>query len=230
MSNNWISYSNFFDIVGLKAVFSNRHTISNEGIHERSVFSELVGLNPHKLVIPKQTHSSNFSVCESPGDYPNTDAIISMNKHVVLSMQVADCFPIYIVDTDKKYIALIHAGWRGLVTHIIQKTITELIERGCQAENIHIVLGPSIKSCCFEVSDDVIHQFPKSIITRNRPDKGKYWVDLLALAISQLFEMSINNKNIYVDKRCTSCEIDQFYSYRRDGAKAGRMLALLGWV
>ncbi|MBT3591019.1 MAG: peptidoglycan editing factor PgeF [Candidatus Marinimicrobia bacterium] len=230
MSNNWISYSNFFDIVGLKAVFSNRNTLSNEGVHDRIVFSELIGLNPKNLVIPKQTHSSNYFVCESPGNYPDTDAVISINKHVVLSMQVADCIPIFIVDIEKKYTALIHAGWRGLVTNIIQKTIKQMFQHGCETKNIKIVLGPSIKSCCFEVSDDVIHQFSQSIITRNRNKKGKYWVDLLALAKKQLSELSINDANIYVDQNCTSCEIDHFHSYRRDGMKAGRMLALIGWV
>jgi len=230
MSNNWISYSNYFEIVGLKTVFTTRYTLSNSVDNDRMAFTELVGLNPKNLIIPKQTHSSNISVCETPGNYPDTDAIIAINQDLVLSIQVADCFPIFIVDIKTHYTALVHAGWRGLVANIIPKTIQEMIDLGCKKEQLKIVLGPSIKSCCFEVRTDVVHLFPNDSIQANPNKEGKYWIDLLRIAKNQLYKVGIELSNIYLDHHCTSCQWDSFYSYRRDGKKAGRMLGLIGWV
>ncbi|MBT3300592.1 MAG: peptidoglycan editing factor PgeF [Candidatus Marinimicrobia bacterium] len=229
MLQPWISYSDFFSILGLKATFSTRNTISDRIKNDRIYFAEKVGLNPSYLAIPNQIHSSHITQCDAPGNYSDSDGIISRNKDVILSIQVADCFPVFFCDLHTKEIALAHAGWRGLVSEIIPKTIQRMMEHGSKPQNIRVVLGPSIKACCFEVSSDVLGEFDSSFAIMKTEKKGKYRVDLLAIAMAQLARSQIHFDNIFVDPSCTFCDKDSFFSFRRDGKKAGRMLALFGW-
>ena len=104
-----------------------------------------------------------------------------------------------------------------------------MMEHGSKPQNIRVVLGPSIKACCFEVSSDVLGEFDSSFAIMKTEKKGKYRVDLLAIAMAQLARSQIHFDNIFVDPSCTFCDKDSFFSFRRDGKKAGRMLALFGW-
>ena len=96
----------------------------------------------------------------------NTDGVVTDKKDLVLSIQVADCIPIYLVDPVKKVFGIIHAGWRGIVQKIHCNALKEFINKGSKLNKIKVFLGPSIKSCCFEIQSDIIVDQLK---------KNKFW-------------------------------------------------------
>ena len=116
---HWSDYSNFFGNEKVKAIFSHSSSDNQIGDIYRNLPRQ-VGLDPLKLIIPKQTHSTNISIIRFPGFVNNLDGVFSSNSDLVCSIQVADCLPIYFVHNYNLVAGLIHAGWRGLANGIIQ--------------------------------------------------------------------------------------------------------------
>ncbi len=184
-------------------------------------------LDPKQLVIPLQVHSDNVRICTKPKVKKNTDGVVTNKQDLVLSIQVADCIPIFLVDPVEKVFGIIHAGWRGVVCGIIQRSVYATIQIGSDPKNLNVLLGPSIRQCCFEVGHDVARQFDSSYITRGI--NGRSMVDLQSIIIYQLEKLGVKNKKIVDLKECTCCQEKRYHSFRRDGKDAGRMIAILGW-
>ena len=131
----------------------------------------------------------------------------------------ADCIPLLIYHPDG-LVAVIHAGWRGLYSEIIEKTLARL------PKGVFAAAGPSIGPCCYEVDEDLAAQFEKKFgaeaVVRN--PGAKPHLDLRAVAIRQLQYAKVEDMEI--SHLCTFCHPDLFFSYRRDGS-SGRMMALI---
>lgn len=91
---------------------------------------------------------------------PFGDALITKHPGILLSVRVADCMPIFIVDYENQAIAVVHAGWRGALDRIIEKTAGEMrrIFRS-QPEKLIAAIGPSIRACCYEVGEELVEAF-----------------------------------------------------------------------
>ena len=89
------------------------------------------------------------------------------------------------------------------------------------------VIGPSIDQCCFEVGPEVANEFDSLFSVKGSADRQM--LDLKSIVKKQLVQAGLLEDQIFVDKHCTYCEKDRFFSYRRDGDKAGRMVAIAGW-
>ena len=222
---HWSDYSPVFRNERLKAVFSHSSLLL-DGKEDRQQFASVTGLNPSRLIIPQQIHSTNVSVIRAAGRVNNLDGVFSANPDLICSVQVADCLPIYFVHKSEVVFGLVHAGWRGLVNGILWKSSKLLMDHGQLTNEFEILIGPSIKSCCFEVSDDVINQFNPAFVENK--GNGKYRIDLQEMALNQLMSSGFQKDNITVLSDCTSCKEDKYHSYRRNGKKAGRMIGLLG--
>ena len=91
--------------------------------------------------------------------------------------------PVALIDTKNKAIALCHAGWRGTYSKITKNAIDKMIKLyNTNPEDIVCAIGPSIGSCCYEVSKDLIEKF-NTIITNNEEKfyiirEDKYYLDL----------------------------------------------------
>ncbi len=160
--------------------------------------------------------------------FPSTDGLFTNNKNVFLSLTVADCLPIYIFDPKGNVIGIVHGGWRSLSKNIITKALKKAQkELGLNPFSTIVGIGPGICARHFEVKKDVVGKFkkyPKSIIQRNK----KMYVDLKSIAIKQLSELGIKEKNIEVNSVCIS-EDDNYFSYRRDKPKyVEAMMAIAG--
>ena len=222
----WSDYSHVFGNERLKAVFSHSSFCANSG-QDRQHFARITGLDPSKLIIPQQTHSANVSVIGKAGGVKNSDGVFSTNTNLVCSIQVADCLPLFFVHGFKPVVGLVHAGWRGLARGIICNIKNELDQIPCNIFDFNILIGPSIHSCCFEVRDDVIGQIDSKFYRQK--DYGSYEVDLQNWAVKQLLEIGGQKEKITIIKECTYCQDGKYHSYRRNGKKAGRMIALIGW-
>jgi YfiH family protein len=141
-----------------------------------------------------------------------------------LAIKTADCLPVSIIADG--VIANIHCGWRGSVQRIVDVTLDALTPFDPAAASAW--LGPAIRVCCFEVGEEVVDQFRASyadvdaFVDRSRV---KPHVDVVALTAARLRARGI--ARIHDSGLCTRCEGSIFHSFRRDGKRGGRNLAVL---
>ncbi|MFI5145171.1 MAG: peptidoglycan editing factor PgeF [Ignavibacteria bacterium] len=203
-------------------VGDNENTVSSN----RHKFFSSLNIDEKNLAVPKQVHSPNVQIIETPGSYPETDALITNKKNLFLSVSVADCYPVLIYDKVKQVIAAVHSGWRGTQKKILTYTLNKIIEQyNCIPNDLIIFIGPGISKNNFEVGEDVALLFDEKYrIKRN----GKYFIDLREDLADQLSFFHIPAVNIEFNPMCTFGEADYLHSYRRDKENSGRMLAVIG--
>jgi YfiH family protein len=164
----------------------------------------------------RQVHSGRV-LDAAPGEVGEADGMVSDRTDLALAIATADCVPVLLAAPGR--IGAAHAGWRGLVAGVIGATLDRLDTDPAQVE---AWLGPTIGSCCYEVGGDVAAQIaavssdPLVIAT---PAGRKPHADLHRAAFGQLTSRGV--RRIYRVPRCTRCD-RQYWSYRRDGAGAGR--------
>ena len=131
-----------------------------------------------------------------------------------LAIKTADCLPVSFIAEEK--IANIHCGWRGAAQRIVDVALDTV---GVPAA---AWLGPSIRVCCFEVGEEVAEQFDGAFIDRTH---AKPHVDIAGLVAARLRERGV--ARVHDSGLCTRCDGSIFHSYRREGKRGGRNLAVL---
>ena len=181
---------------------------------------------PSEPIWLKQTHSNQ--VIRNPSANVQrpiqADAIISNMANILCPILTADCLPLLLCDQKGKEIAAVHAGWRGLATSIIGKTITAMMT---ESNELLAWLGPAIGPHHYEVGQEVFEQFPKQNHCFQSKAHGKWLMNLYAIATFQLKEQGVNQ--IFGGEFCTYSDAERFYSYRREKGKTGRMVSLI-WI
>lgn len=114
-----------------------------------------------QLCTLRQIHSDvahHFS--ERDAHAPRGDAALSRTPGLLLAVQTADCLPILLADTRQRAVAAIHAGWRGTLRRITEKTLGRMrIEFGTRPADVVAAIGPGIGACCYEVGHEVVQAF-----------------------------------------------------------------------
>ena len=188
-------------------------------------FSSLKEFDQKHFLIPNQTHSKNIVFSKKPGKIDNCDGVFTSNPRVVCLIKVADCMPIFFAHQHLPFYGVVHAGWKGLTNGILKNTLNLITEHKLKLNDIDIYIGPSIQKCCFEVSEDIIDNFPSWSIKPRR--SGKFMVNLQKIAFEELRELGFNKKRIKINGDCSFCQKNNYYSYRRDGEKTGRMIGVI---
>ncbi|HKV03612.1 MAG TPA: peptidoglycan editing factor PgeF [Candidatus Acidoferrales bacterium] len=138
---------------------------SRECVREnRKSFFRALGSGEMRCVTLRQIHSDVVHrVSSSPAEAQNTsqgDALFTREHGVLLAVQTADCVPILLADTKRRAIAAVHAGWRGTLGRIAEKTLGRMqMEFGTRPEDVIAALGPGIGRCCYEVGPEVAVEF-----------------------------------------------------------------------
>ena len=102
---------------------------------------------------------------------------------------------------------------------------------GARPQDLLAALGPGIGPCCYEVGDELREAFGPQGGAFFRPGpRDKPHLDLRAANRSALERAGIPRERIHSVDECTSCRGDLYYSYRRDGAGAGRMISFVGFA
>lgn len=148
---------------------------------------------------------------------PHADGLVTDDPSVTLYLYAADCAIIQFVDPVRRIIGCCHAGWKGTMVGIIEKTVRTMHEYyGCKYDDIVGVILPSIGKCCFEVGEDVARQFDQAgygkFVDRS---SGKPHVDLFAANADNLLRAGLRPENIHTIDLCTCCHEELFHSYRR---------------
>lgn len=145
----------------------------------RSMFLEQVGAQRFSLAWLRQIHSaagyqvlgssdgkveyrpSGFALPSASQDQvPAGDALMTDQPGILLSVRIADCLPVVLVDPRRRAVAAIHAGWRGALERVVEKTVG-LMRRvfGSDPGGMLAALGPSIRACCYAVGQEVVDGF-----------------------------------------------------------------------
>ena len=196
-------------------------------------FSEALGIDPQEIVRMDQVHEKTvyFAREKDRGTtIAETDGLITNEDKVFLSAITADCIPLLFYDPKTKSVGVVHAGWRGLFAEIIQEEISNFIAQGSDVKNILVGVGPSIRVCCYEVSEKFIKDFGEKfgnvedfVERRN----GKIFFNLQKVAKQQLLALEIAENNIEDADYCTFDHAD-VYSCRKEGPGFGEIMGVIG--
>ena len=174
-----------------------------------------------------QVHSSKCIDAANIDSIIEADASFTSKIGVVCAIMTADCLPVFISNKDGTKVGLAHAGWRGLISGVIENLIKSFNSDG---DNLLVHLGPAISKESFEVGEEVRrlylaenNNFERSFMTKN----NKIFLDLYDAARVILDGFQI--ESISGGDRCTFRESSDFFSYRRDGINSGRMAHLI-WM
>lgn len=188
--------------------------------------------NPAAHVTLRQVHSDHVLNGSCLGDREQTgDALVSTGLGLSIGVRTADCVPVLLLDSRIRAVAAIHAGWRGTAAQIVRRTIEKLnADFGSHPKHIHAAIGPCIRACCYEVNPEVAAQFSPWPASVFHPAGPKPHVDLAAANREQLIEAGLSADHILDSELCTSCRLDQFFSFRREPENPGRMLSAISRI
>lgn len=209
-----------------KSIITNRNTLNQ-------LFP-----NMH-FVTANQTHSANISIISQHHEQgwnniedaiKNCDALITNQKNIMLTILTADCVPILLFDPKQQVISAIHAGWKGTEQTIAFKTVKKMQEMfNSNPKDILAGIAPSIGKCCYEVDWNVAQHF-EHIEDAYKNRGKKQMLDLPHINKLQLLKAGLKSENIEMSNICTACEVDDYFSYRKEGGCSGRFMSMIGLI
>ena len=188
-----------------------------------------LGLEAAQVYTVSQVHGSTVVVAAGPPETLRTeraDAIVLAEGRAG-AVRVADCVPVLVGDRATGRAAAIHAGWRGVVGGVVPAALATM--RGRPEDRVAAV-GPCIEASCFEVGEEVADAIVEAVPAAGivvRRNRGKALIDLVAAVRAQLQACGVAAESIERVGGCTMCDAERYHSYRRDGARAGRLLGVI---
>jgi len=206
----------------------------------------------------RQVHSSVIHhVLEVPAQPLQGDGLVTDRPGIVLAVRVADCQPVLIADPVHRAVGAFHAGWRGTLARIVEKGVGEFRRHfGSDPANLKAAIGPGIRRCCYEVSEDFREKFASQFtygddlfaeVFSSDPARRKYpllfmnmrapghgeppctvHLDLAEANRRQLLAAGVRAENIWISDLCTSCRTDLLFSHRKEKGITGRMVGAVG--
>lgn len=162
-------------------------------------------------------------------EFPETDALVTNQSGVLLLIQTADCVPILFWDRGGGVIGACHCGWKGLMARLGQKTVAAMAGLGARPSAIEAWIAPCIRTSNYEVSAEMVRDFAREFPAARVSPDGRH-LDLAAIAFDQLAAAGVPRENVRDSGACTFDDAESLYSYRREGAKAGRLLTVIGMI
>ena len=210
----------------------------------RRKLADELGISTDHIILPHQVHG--VEVRQVAGDYfsmpenirkmilEGVDAVMTNEKGVCIGVSTADCIPVLIHDPQRHAVAAIHAGWRGTVARIVEKTLRAMkANYGTEASETVAIIGPGISLRNFEVGQEVYDAFAAAgfemqdiaqrFPCKADPGKEKWHIDLPLCNKLQLTRSGVREQNIVCSGICTYDNADDFFSARRLGIDSGRI-------
>lgn len=209
------------------AAFSDRRL-------NRKKFLKTLNIDYKNLVCAKQPHDDKVKVITKAhlgkgalnyrSAISGVDSLITNLESAPLAVFTADCLSIFLYDVKNHAAGLVHAGWKGTLKGIVRKAVLKMKGKfKTNSSDLLVGFGPGIRACCYEVGKDFKTKFKDGLFSRN----GRFYLDLAGINKRQLLSLGVKEKNILDSRICTSCENKKFFSYRREGPAAGRMMSVI---
>ncbi|MDE2027845.1 MAG: peptidoglycan editing factor PgeF [Candidatus Omnitrophica bacterium] len=194
---------------------------------QRSFLYRQTGIDIPQVFWRKQIHGDDILAASggaaSVRGCADADAFITKEKNLPIAIRTADCVPVFILDPVRHAVGLAHAGWKGTAKSIAAKTVQRMEARyGSQPSDLKISLGPCIRQCCYQVGKEFYEHFSAHLHRRD----GYIYADMIGANRDQLLQAGVRQENIFDSGICTCCNTT-YFSFRREGAKAGRMISLM---
>ena len=212
----------FKPFIQVSALQTTRH-----GGVSRRILCRHLQIDPSSLVTADQVHGTKVFHAVTGGHYPGYDAFVTDRKDIFLCIFTADCFPVLFYDHEHEAAGAAHAGWKGTAKNIAGMTIETMRKRfGTSPPRCHAYIGTGISGSSYEVGREVAALFDKKYL---KPSTGgRFLLDLAAANLDHLVEAGIPHECIEVSPFCTVRNNRDFFSYRKEGGKTGRMVSLIG--
>ncbi len=186
--------SMFSQIPGIRFGFGHKTALMPESLH------------PFRASMPekKQVHGTRICDVTEAGEHcGDADALYTRHPGILLTVLTADCLPVLFSRRDGQRIAVAHAGWRGLIDGILERTAA-CIARDDDLAHWHAIIGPAAAPCCYEVDEALYARFCQELpyaqsLIAPRPR----YLDLAAIARAKLLEMGFASAE--TTGQCTIC-------------------------
>ena len=202
----------------------------------RELLCQMLDINDDCLLMPHQVHLTKvaqinehflaLNATERQEELEGVDALMTNLSGICIGVSTADCIPILLYDKEKQAICAVHAGWRGTVRRIVEKTIMTMTEAyGTQPQQLMAQIGPGIHLDNFEVGDEVYETFAREDFDMSSISlrKDKWHIDLPECNRLQLIASGVKPQNINVSPICTFQQSANYFSARRLGINSGRI-------
>jgi YfiH family protein len=177
------------------------------------------------VVVSRQVHGRDVAVHQETGTglriLEGLDGHVTQRRDLLLSVTVADCVPVYLLEPRSATLGLLHAGWRGIACGVFEAGIHAMCEvAGAAPPDLIMHCGVGICGSCYEVGPEVVEAV---IGTRATGPAGLDLREVLRVRAAAL-----DLTRVTVSPWCTAHDGGRFYSHRRSAGADGRMAAYLG--
>lgn len=195
-------------------------------INRRRYF-EQIGLVDRKIIAAGLVHGNTVALVDSQSStfISATDGLLTTDPSVVLTVTVADCFPVYFSDPVKNIVGIAHVGWQGANLNIVKEIIEFFDSLDSQREDITITLGPGICTRHYPVTPERAAHFSSYPDAVNREGERVH-LDIKKVIVAQLHSLGI--QTIEDMKECTYEHTEKYFSYRRD--KPEKVDPQVAWI
>lgn len=196
-----------------------------------------LNIEEERLILPHQVHNDASLIIDEPffalssqqraAALEGVDALITRQRQTCIGVSTADCVPILLFDQKQRVAAAVHAGWRGTVKKIVSKTLETLFSSfQTRAEDLKVVIGPSISQPVFQVGPEVYDAFCEAGFPMQDfayPQQDKWYIDLWGTNHYLLDKAGVPLENIQVAGICTYQNHEEYFSAHRLGIDSGRL-------
>ena len=197
---------------------------------------EAIGASRSEMVRVRQVHECAVFHCQGDEKFGTpsiaADAVLATDARVAPCIRTADCVPILLACIESGMTCAIHAGWRGIVAGVVPQAIRAMCAvRGTRAGSMVAAIGPCIGREVYEVGPDVASEFATAVgsafVLQPGGSRVKEHIDCFGAVREQLRASGVPMESIDGEELCTASTPREFFSYRRDGARSGRMAAVI---
>lgn len=209
------------------------------------IFARALDFDDKKVISVPQIHSNIVKMVDfndaGAGYYKkhefSCDGYVTVEANLPIGIKTADCVPILLEARDENEnivaVSALHAGWRGTADKIVQNGVEKLCSLGATVENIYVAIGPCIDECCYEVGGDFAKQIEiklgqnyknKFVIQK---EDSKLFANLKGMNLEILTSCGVPRENIDIAPYCTCCNVNLFYSHRRQKGIRGAHLSVI---
>ena len=181
-----------------------------------------LGFAPERLVTARQVHGPECVVVADhpwlPEAAPDADALATDRPGLLLGVLTADCAPVLLADPAARVVGAAHAGWKGALFGVLERTIDAMVRLGATRPGITAAIGPSIAKASYEVGPEFEAQFTaedrgSAAFFAPVPGSDRRLFDLKGYAAGRLRGVGVERVEILPYDTCADEEL--FFSFRR---------------
>ncbi|HEY5134514.1 MAG TPA: peptidoglycan editing factor PgeF [Candidatus Nanopelagicales bacterium] len=184
-------------------------------LDNRAALAGRVGVDAAHVVTMAPVHGNDVGQVAGPSatPVPEVDALVTTVPGIALLVLAADCVPVLLGDSGRGVVAVVHAGWRGVLSDVVGQTLSSMADLGARLDRVRAVVGPAICGRCYAVPrarfDEVVAVAPEAASVAAGGLPG---LDLRAAVVARLRSAGVTPQ---LHLGCTT-ETASLYSYRRD--------------